>query len=200
MLIAFEGVEGSGKTTQLRILHGELAGRGYEVVATREPGGTPIGERVRAVLLDPASAGMDDRAEALLFAACRAQLTAEVIRPALARGAVVLCDRYLHSSVAFQGYGRGLGPGWVAELNRWATGGLLPDLVILLQVDPATGLARLRRDRDRIEEQELSFHRTVARGYLDLARAEPERFAVIDAAPGVEEVAEQVRAAVLKRL
>jgi dTMP kinase len=195
-LIAFEGVEGAGKSTQLELLRRALAGRSKEVVVTREPGGTPAGERVRAVLLDP-GVELHPRAEALLFAAARAELVERVIRPALERGAVVLCDRYLDSSLAYQGGARGLGRGPVEDVNRFATGGLLPDLVVLLDLDPAAGLARRARDPDRIEAQDLDFHRRVRHAFRDLAAADPERFAVVAAAAPVDEVAAQVRAAVL---
>jgi dTMP kinase len=199
-LVAFEGVEGAGKSTQLRLLGRELAALGFEVVVTREPGGTPLGERVRELLLDPASAGMHPRAEALLFAAARAQLVEQVIRPAIERGAVVLCDRYLHSSLAYQGAARGLGVEAVAAVNRWGTGGLPPDVVVLLDLDPSVGLARRSGSRDRIEDQELEFHRAVGRAFRDLAAADPDRFVVVDARQPVAQVAGRVRAAVLARL
>jgi dTMP kinase len=205
-LIAFEGVEGAGKSTQLELLRralegrgGPPEGRGREVVVTREPGGTPAGERVRSLLLDPA-VELHPRAEALLFAAARAELVERVIRPALERGAVVLCDRYLDSSLAYQGGARGLGLGPVTEVNRFATGGLVPYLVVLLDLDPADGLARRARHPDRIEAQDLGFHRRVREAFLDLAAADPERFAVVDAAAPVDEVAAQVRSAVLALL
>jgi dTMP kinase len=198
-LIAFEGVEGSGKSTQLELLRQALEGRDQEVVVTREPGGTPAGERVRALLLDP-EVELDPRAEALLFAAARAELVAEVIRPALERGAVVLCDRYLDSSLAYQGVARGLGRGPVEEVNRFATGGLLPDLVVLLDLDPAAGLGRRTGELDRIEAQDLDFHRRVRQAFCDLAAADPGRFAVVDAAAPVGEVAARVQAAVLPLL
>jgi dTMP kinase len=195
-LVAFEGVEGAGKSTQLELLRRALEGRGREVVITREPGGTPAGERVRTLLLDPA-AELHPRTEALLFAAARAELVERVIRPALARDAVVLCDRYLDSSLAYQGGARGLGRGPVEEVNRFATGGLLPDLVVLLDLDPAAGLRRRHQDRDRIEAQDLAFHRRVRAAFLALAAADPARFAVVDASPPVPEVAARVQAAVL---
>jgi dTMP kinase len=205
-LIAFEGVEGAGKSTQLELLRRVLEGRGgppvsrpREVVVTREPGGTPAGERVRAVVLDP-EVELHPRAEALLFAAARAELVEEVIRPALERGAVVLCDRYLDSSLAYQGGARGLGVGPVIEVNRFATGGVVPDLVVLLDLDPAAGLARRAGDRDRIEAQELDFHRRVRSAFRDLAAADPARFCVVDAAAPVAEVAARVQAAVLSLL
>jgi dTMP kinase len=198
-LIAFEGVEGSGKSTQLELLRRVLEGRGREVVVTREPGGTPAGERVRAVLLDP-EAELHPRAEALLFAAARAELVEAVIRPALERGAVVLCDRYLDSSLAYQGAGRGLGQSPVEEVNRFATGGLLPDLVVLLDLDPASGLRRRGGQLDRIEAQDLGFHQRVRQAFRDLAAADPERFAVVDAVAPVPEVAARVQAAALALL
>lgn len=212
-LIAFEGVEGSGKSTQLELLRRVLEGRegpgdrrggppvsqGREVVVTREPGGTPAGERVRSVLLDP-EVELHPRAEALLFAAARAELVEAVIRPALERGAVVLCDRYLDSSLAYQGAARGLGLGPVEEVNRFATGGLLPDLVVLLDLDPASGLRRRAGALDRIEAQDLGFHRRVRQAFRDLAAADPARFAVVDATGPVPEVAAQVQAAVLALL
>ena len=198
-LIALEGVEGAGKSTQLDLLRDELERRGHEVVVTREPGGTPVGERVRDVLLDPA-VDLDPRAEALLFAAARAQLVEQVIRPALERGAMVLCDRYLDSSLAYQGGGRGLGLGPVQEVNRFATGGLLPDLVVLLDLDPAEGLGRRAGRRDRIEVEGLGFHRRVREAFLELAAADPDRFAVVDGAAPADQVAAAVLAAALTRL
>ena len=195
-LIAFEGVEGAGKSTQLELLRRQLEGRGREVVVTREPGGTPVGERVRALLLDP-EVEIYPRAEALLFAAARAELVERVIRPALERGAVVLCDRYLDSSLAYQGGARGLGRGPVEEVNRLATGGLLPDLVVLLDLDPADGLRRRQGDRDRIEAQDLEFHRRVREAFRALAAADPKRFAVVDGAAPVREVAARVHAVAL---
>ena len=213
-LIAFEGVEGAGKSTQLELLRqalegrrggpgdrrgGPPVGRAREVVVTREPGGTPAGERIRALLLDP-QVDLDPRAEALLFAAARAELVERVIRPALERGALVLCDRYLDSSLAYQGGARGLGQGPVEQVNRFATGGLLPDLVVLLDLDPADGLRRRSRDPDRIEAQDLDFHRRVRQAFLDLAAADPERFTVVDATAPVPEVAARVAAAVLALL
>jgi dTMP kinase len=200
LFIAFEGVEGAGKTTQLDLLRRELEARGHEVVATREPGGTVVGERIRAILLDPVAADLDPRAEALLFAADRAQHVEQVIRPALDRGATVLCDRYLDSSLAYQGVARGLGRDPVERVNRWATSGVLPQLVVLLDLDPAAGLARAAGQRDRIERQELEFHRAVARAFRALAAEQPDRFLVVDAAAPAQQVAEQVRTGVLARM
>lgn len=195
-LIAFEGVEGAGKSTQLELLRQTLEKAGHRVVSTREPGGTTVGEQIRSILLDRGST-LDPRAEALLFAAARAQLVEQVIRPALERGETVLCDRYLHSSLAYQGVARGLGVEPVAAVNAFATGGLLPDLVVLLAVDPAEGLDRVRGALDRIEDQDLEFHQQVERGFMELAAADPVRFLVVDAARPAEQVAAEVRAVVL---
>lgn len=199
MFIAFEGGEGAGKSTQEERLAAHLIERGYDVVRTREPGGTPTGEAIRAIVLSPTYQGLDDRAEALLFAASRGEHVARVIRPALERGAVVVCDRYLDSSVAYQGAGRNLGVDAVRELSLWATDALLPDLTVVLDIDPQIGLARLD-SRDRLEAEPLDYHRRVRQAFLDLAAEEPDRYIVIDATqdPGV--MAAQIRAAVDARL
>ncbi|MBM3669521.1 MAG: dTMP kinase [Actinobacteria bacterium] len=199
MFIAFEGGEGAGKSTQETLLADHLAACGHEVVRTREPGGTPAGEAIRAIVLSPEYEGLDDRAEALLFAASRGEHVARVIRPALERGAVVVCDRYIDSSVAYQGAGRNLGMDAVRELSLWATNALLPDLTIVLDIDPEIGLSRLH-SRDRLEGQPLDYHRRVRQAFLDLAAAEPARYVVIDATQDTSVMADQVRAAVDARL
>lgn len=198
--VTFEGGDGAGKSTQLRLLRSAVQRAGHEVVTTREPGGTPIGERVREILLSRGSDGMADRTEALLYAAARAQHVDEVIVPALQRGAVVLCDRFVDSSIAYQGAGRGLGPEEVAELNRWATGGLTPDLVVLLDVDPGAGLDRALAGGapDRLEAAGLEFHRQVRRAYRRLAADDPDRYLVLDATEPVEDLHRRIRAAVLQ--
>jgi dTMP kinase len=195
--VALEGGEGAGKTTQLRLLEGWLVEQGHDVVVTREPGATRAGARIRALLLDPASS-LSPRAEALLYAADRAQHVAEVVRPALRRGGVVISDRYVDSSLAYQGAGRELERDDVARLSRWATGGLVPDLVVLLDVDPAVGLRRAREQGapDRIEAESLAFHERVRHGFLDLAAQAPQRYLVVDAAAD----ADVVHAAVRRRL
>lgn len=195
MFVTFEGVEGAGKSSHVARLARELRGAGRTVAVTREPGGTAVGEQVRGILLDP-HGSLHPRTEALLFAAARAQLVESVILPALARGEIVLCDRYVHSSLAYQGAARGLGVADVERVNRWATAGLWPDLVVLLDIDPAVGLAR-SGGGDRIESEQLAFHQAVRRAYLDLAAADPTRFAVVDAARPFDEVAADVHAAVL---
>jgi dTMP kinase len=192
--IAFEGGEGAGKSTQEGLLAQSLIERGHRVVRTREPGGTPAGEQIRHVLLSPEFEGLDPRAEALLFAASRGEHVARVIRPTLERGDVVICDRYIDSSVAYQGYGRDLGPDRVRDLSLWATGGLLPDLTVVLDVDPEVGLARFAQ-RDRLEAEPLDYHRAVRAGFLALAAAEPGRYVVLDARAEVKETA----AAILER-
>jgi dTMP kinase len=193
MLIVFEGVEGSGKGTQIELARRYVESKGLDVVLTREPGGTGFGDRLRDTILDPATGTVDPRAEALVFAAARAQLVAAVIRPALDEGKVVLCDRYVDSSVAYQGYGRGLGEQDVLTLNAWATQGLFPDLVVLLHLEPEEGLARAGGSLDRIESEDLSFHAKVADAYLRIAEEHPDRFYVVEAKGTPDEVHERVR-------
>lgn len=189
--IVFEGGEGAGKSTQSSALADYLHARGHRVRRTREPGGTPAAEAIRAVLLDPANAGLDDRAEALLFAAARGDHAARVIRPALDAGEIVVCDRYLDSSVAYQGMARGLGAQRVADLSLWATGGLIPDLTIVLDVDPALGLARVVGP-DRLEAEPLEWHQRVRQGFLDIAAESPDRYLVLDASRPAEDLAVQI--------
>ena len=193
IFITFEGTDASGKTTQIRLLRHYLEERGICPVVTREPGGTPVGEKIRDILLDKENSGMLPVAEALLYAASRAQLVGEVIRPALERGKVVISDRFTDSSIAYQGYGRNLGD-IVRRINEPATGGLRPDLTIFLRTDPTE--MRKRRDasgEDRMEAQKPEFHREVLRGYLILAEEEPDRFFVLDGGRTMEEIAEKIR-------
>ncbi len=189
--IALEGGEGAGKSTQGGLLAQHLRGRGREVVWTREPGGTPASEAIRAIVLSPEFEGLDPRAEALLFAAARGEHAARVIRPAVDRGAIVVCDRFIDSSVAYQGYGRSLGAGAVRDLSLWATGGLLPDLTILLDVDPVVGLARLSNP-DRLEAEPIEYHRAVRAGFLELAASDPSRYLTLDASGDVNEIARAI--------
>lgn len=200
LFIAFEGVEGAGKGTQIGKAEGYLRERGLEVLVTREPGGTPAGERIRELLLDRATGKLDPRAEALLFAAARAQTVASVIRPGLAEGRVVICDRYIDSSLAYQGWARGLGEPDVLSLNVWATQGLFPDLVILLHVEPELGLARSEEPPDRMEAEGEAFLAKVADAYLKIAEEHPERFVVVRADRTPDEVFEGVREALDKAL
>ena len=193
--IAFEGGEACGKSTQ----SGRLAD-GLDAVITREPGGTAIGARLRSLLLDPDTAELDPRAEALLMAADRAQHLAEVVRPALESGRHVVSDRSAYSSLAYQGAGRGLAIDEVRRISDWASVGVWPDLVVLLEVAPAVAADRLGSGLDRIEQLGDAFHRRVADGFRVLAAAEPDRWVVIDGAQTIEQVEMAVRAAVRDRL
>ncbi len=197
--IVFEGGEGAGKSTQEALLAQELTSEGKTVVRTREPGGTPAGEAIRNVLLSNEYAGLSDRAEALLFAAARGEHVKQVIRPALEAGAIVICDRYLDSSVAYQGYGRELGADRVRDLSVWATEGLLPDLTILLDVDPSVGLSRVESP-DRLESEPIEYHQRVRAAFLDIASREPDRYLVVDASGSVEEIATTIRGRVAELL
>jgi dTMP kinase len=171
-----------------------------DVLVTREPGGTAAGEQIRQLLLDPDTGKLDARAEALLFAASRAQTVANVIRPALADGKVVICDRYVDSSLAYQGWARGLGEPDVLTLNVWATQGLFPDLVVLLHIEPERGLGRSESPPDRMELEGQNFHAKVADAYLKIAEEHPERFAVVDADRPPADVFASVREAIEKLL
>jgi dTMP kinase len=197
VLITVEGVEGSGKSTQLRRLARWLRGQGYPVELTREPDGTALGAGVRRLF----EHGPQPLTEMFLFLAARHQHVAERVRPWLRRGRVVLSDRYADATVAYQGYGRGLDPEMIRELNVRATGGVLPDLTLLFDLDPAVSFRRIgQRRRDHFERQVLAFHRRVRRGYLEIHRAEPKRVRVIDAARAPAAVATDVRAIVAELL
>jgi len=190
MFVTFEGLDGSGKSTQAELLRARLEADGVDVVSTREPGGTELGERVRDLVLH--GGHVTPWAEALLYAAARAQHVDEVIRPALERGASVICDRYLDSSVAYQGVGRELGLERVLELNLAAVGGLLPDRTFLLSLEPAEIGSRLGGVHDRLERESEEFHARAAAAYRDLAGRFPERIVVLDAARPPDELAEEV--------
>jgi dTMP kinase len=202
MFLTLEGPEGSGKTTQLRLLAESLRAAGHAVHATREPGGTAIGDQIREVLFDHGNRAMRPRTEILLFLASRAQHTDEVIRPRLAAGEIVLCDRYRDSTVAYQGYGHGVDISTLHQLNDFATGNLLPDLTLLLDLDPAAGLHRRAAEGgwNRLDAYDLRFHARVRQGYLQLAAAEPARWAVVDASRSVDAVQAGIRSIVMARL
>ena len=199
-LITFEGIEGSGKTVVAKETCRALEGAGVSVVLVREPGGTVVSERIRAILLDPARKEMATRAELFLYLASRAQLVSEVIRPALARGRSIVCDRYMDASVAYQGWARGLGEQLVEKLNAVAVGDAVPEKTFLLDCAVAEGLGRgpTRREkegiapRDRLEREDVSFHEKVREGYLRIARREKKRFVVIDASRSLEDVFDAV--------
>ncbi|MBN6192400.1 dTMP kinase [Microbacterium sp. SSW1-47] len=200
--ITLEGGDGSGKTTQANVLADWLEQSGRTVVRTREPGGSEVGTLIREIVLHHRG-DIAPRAEALLYAADRAHHVATVVRPALARGEVVLQDRYLDSSVAYQGAGRVLDPAEVRDLSLWAAEGALPDLTVLLDLDPAAARTRLDsadKPFDRLEAEQAEFHERVREAYLDLAAAEPERFLVLDAAQQPEAIAERIRARVAELL
>lgn len=190
MLISLEGVEGAGKSTLADGLQSRLEAAGVVVRRTREPGGTSLGEAVRAVVLDPEHGQVSPWAELFLMLAARAQLVAEFIEPALVRGEFVICDRYADASTAYQGAGRELGLEAVRELNQRATGGRMPHLTLLLDLDPAAGRARQSHDPDRMEREDLLFHTRVREGYRELARLEPGRIHVLDASRPPAEVLE----------
>ncbi|WMX46371.1 dTMP kinase [Streptomyces roseicoloratus] len=191
--IALEGGDGAGKSTQVQALADWIRAKGHEVVVTREPGATPIGKRLRSILLDVSSAGLSNRAEALLYAADRAEHVDSLVRPALERGAVVISDRYIDSSVAYQGAGRDLSPTEIARINRWATGGLVPHLTVLLDVSPETARERFTEAPDRLESEPPEFHARVRAGFLALAAGDPGRYLVVDAGQEPEAVTTVVR-------
>jgi dTMP kinase len=202
MFITLEGPEGSGKTTQAPRLAAWLRAQGKDVLAVREPGGTDISNAIRHILLDFSSANMDARAELLLFCASRAQLVNEKIRPHLARGGIVVCDRYADSSLAYQGYGRGLDLEALRQLLTFATYGLKPDLTLLLDVDVDAGLQRKASEEEwnRLDAETVDFHRRVRAGYLALASTEPERYRVIQAGLPLEQVTAQIQQTVEQAL
>ncbi len=203
MFITLEGPEGSGKTSHIPALADYLRAAGYTVLTTREPGGTVISDQVRSVLMSLKNTAMHPRTEILLFLAARAQLVEEVIRPRLAEGAVVLCDRYIDSTLAYQGYGHGVDLTTLRSLLDFATGSLKPDLTILLDVDVETGLRRKQTGHgewNRLDAYPLEFHRRVRQGYLELVQYEPQRWAVLDASQPRTQVQEDLRRVILNRL
>lgn len=200
--VSIEGPDGSGKTTQARLLADHLREAGHDVQLAREPGGTAIGDQIRQVLFALENKGMSPETEFLLFSASRAQLVREVLRPHLARGGLVVCDRFADSSLAYQGYGHGLDLEMVRAVTRLATGGLKPDLTALLDLPAERGLAR-RRDGgrwNRLDDYDLAFHQRVRQAFLELAAAEPERWITLDASPAPEDVQRELQRVVELRL
>lgn len=201
--ISFEGGEGSGKTTLIEMLANELNLLGYDIVKTREPGGSKIAEEIRNVILNIDNVNMDYMTEALLLAASRRQHLTEVIIPALNEDKIVICDRYVDSSLAYQGYARGLGIKEVYEINKYATEGILPDLTIYIDIDPSVGLSRIKsnhRKVDRLDLEAMTFHKKVREGYLELAEMFKDRFRVIDGDRKPTEIYEDIKKEVLKVL
>ena len=204
MFITLEGPEGSGKTTAVEAAVQKLQEMGYEIVRTREPGGTPIAEQIRNVILDKNNTAMDGRTEALLYAASRRQHLVEKVWPALKEGKIVICDRYLDSSLAYQGGARGLGVENILNVNLFATENTWPDLTLLFDIKPEIGLARINananREVNRLDLEKIDFHNKVRQTFLDLAARYPERFVIIDASQSREEVAKATMDAILSRL
>lgn len=195
IFISFEGPDGAGKTTQVKLLDRHLRQKGYDVLVTREPGGTPVGEEIRKILLNRNNKDMDAVTEMYLYAASRAQHVKQVIKPALDKGGIVLCDRFVDSSIAYQGFGRGLGMDVVEAVNRYALGGIVPDLTLFFDIRPEDALARGRvrpEGMDRLESEELEFHRRVYRGFCVLRERHADRIKSVDASGSVDEVFKQV--------
>ena len=194
LFISIEGPDGSGKSTQIENIRKFFADKNIEIVFTREPGGTPIGERIREIILDNSFKEMDYMTEAMLYAASRAQHVAQIIRPALESGKVVVCDRFVDSSIAYQGYGRHLGEA-VEVINSYAVKECMPDVTFLLKVDPNVGKTRIKANReteDRLEHEKMAFHREVFEGYLELEKQYPGRIVGIDASMGIEEIRDEI--------
>lgn len=203
LFLTFEGPEGSGKSTQIELLADVLTAQGCDVLSVREPGGTSIGDQIRAVLHDLRNREMHPRAEILLYNAARAQIVEQTIKPHLARGGIVLCDRFADSTVAYQGYGRGLALADVRHIVAFATQNLTPDLTLYLDIEVEAGLARRRNsggEWNRMDDQALEFYRRVRDGYRQLMAEEPQRWVVIDAARSVAEIQRDVRAVVENKL
>ena len=193
IFISFEGPDGSGKTTQISLLSSYLKDKGYSVVMTREPGGTEISEKIREIILDPENKEMDGMTEALLYAAARAQHVAQLINPSLDEGKVVLTDRFMDSSIAYQGYGRKLGDK-IRIINEYAVAGIHPDLTFFLDLSAEEGIARAehRQKLDRLEQESIAFHKRVYEGYLELSKIYEDRYVIIDASRSVEEISQDI--------
>lgn len=204
LFITLEGPEGSGKTSAIKIVKEQLEKEGHQIIMTREPGGTPISEQIRNVILDKGNTAMDYRTEALLYAASRRQHLVEKVWPNVKEGKIVICDRYLDSSLAYQGYARELGVEDILNVNMYATEGTFPDLTLLFDLEPEVGLARINANSDRevnrLDLEKLSFHHRVRNGYLELAKRFSDRYVIINAALPLEEVANNALKAIKERL
>src|SRR4030042_2634459 len=196
LFITFEGLDGSGKTTQMEILNDYLKNRGFDVVTTIEPGGTKIGRKIRKILLDKENHDISPLAETLLFLASRAELVSEVIAPALREGKIILCDRFFDSTVVYQGIARGLGEKEILKMNLWATGGMVPDITFLLSVKVSKGKKRMSdadKKTDRIELEKDSFKEKIYRGYLDIAKKNKDRIVIIDGENSIKSISEEIK-------
>lgn len=196
LFITFEGLDGSGKTTQMEILNSYLKSRGFDVVTTIEPGGTKIGRKIRKILLDKENHDISPLAETLLFLSSRAELVSEVIAPALKEGKIVLCDRFFDSTVVYQGIARGLGEKEILEMNLWATGGMVPDITFLLSLKVSKGKKRMSdadKKTDRIELEKDSFKEKIYRGYLDIAKKNKDRIVIIDGENSIKSISEEIK-------
>ena len=203
LFITFEGLDGSGKTTQIKLLNSYLKGEGFDVILTREPGGTEIGRKIREILLDKKNQDISHKTETFLFLASRAELTSKVIVPALGEGKIVICDRFFDSTLVYQGIARGLGVEEILEMSLWATDGLVPDITFLLSMKVSRCDKRIKeanRKKDRIEMEENNFKEKIYKGYLDIARKNKERFVVIDAEKSIESIFEEIKSKVLEHL
>jgi len=195
LFITIEGMDGSGKTTQINVIRDYISEKGYNVILAREPGGTKISEKIRDIILDPANGAMAAITEVLLYASARAQLIAEVIKPAVESGSVVVCDRFIDSSFAYQGFGRGIDINTIADVNRAAIDGMMPDLTFFIDMSPEIALKRrmASSEADRIEKEHMEFHMKAYNGYKELARLYPERIKTIDGNRTVEEISQEIR-------
>lgn len=203
LFITFEGLDGSGKTTQIKLLSGYLKSKGFDVVLTIEPGGTEIGKKIRRILLDKGNPDISHKTETFLFLASRAELTSKVIVPALGEGKIVICDRFFDSTLVYQGIARGLGVKEILNMSLWATGGLVPDITFLLSIKAVKGEKRINeanRKKDRIEMEEDDFKEKIYRGYLDIAGKNKERFVVIDAEKSIGSIFEEIKSKICMRL
>jgi len=199
LFITFEGLDGAGKTTQIKLLYNYLKQEGFDVVSTIEPGGTEIGRKIRKVLLDKKNAGMSHKTETFLFLASRAELVSRLIAPALREGKIVICDRFFDSTVVYQGIARGLGKKQILDMSLWATGGIVPDITFLLSVKAGRGKKRMdnaSKKRDRIELEENDFKEEIFKGYLNIARENKDRFVIIDGEGNIEEIFKEIKSKV----
>ena len=195
IFITVEGTDGSGKTTQIKKMEAYLKDKGYDVILLREPGSTRISEKIRSLILDPENTEMGDTTELLLYAAARAQLISEIIKPSVEAGKVVICDRFIDSSLAYQGYGRGINLDTIIDINRVAIDGTMPDLTIFFDISPEIALERRKAatSTDRIEKEKMDFHMKVYYGYKSLAAKHPQRIKTVDSTRGIEEIFDDVR-------